>query len=340
MRCNFLLSLLFVPALLHAAPAPDAAAKDRFQQSLVAAVKSSGLTAGVAIKDLVSGEEFLVQPDAVFPQGSSIRIHLVTELFRQAAANKLSLSEVRPLPESALTGGSGVLRYLDRNTTTMSLRDYAVMMIAVNDHSAANFLTDVVGMENVNASLAAQGTPEIKFQRRVMNRRDFPGGPENEGTPRAVMRALELIHRGAVVDRPTSAAILEVLSVSEVSYFRRELPRGVMFAGRSGSGPTMRCDAGIVLLPDRPFVLCVMIKGLPFTGAYDYAKPDALIAAVTQLALRRFMPDAADPRRKGRTATPGSGQTTTSSSSSSNESEFIFGKSSSMSAAAIFAESK
>ncbi len=337
MHSSRIVLLSLVTACSWAAAASDVA-REQFQQSLAAAVKSSGLDAGVAIKDLSSGEEFLLQPDTLFPQGSSIRIHLVAELFRQAAAKKLSLHEVRTLPESAVTAGSGVLRFLNRDTVSMSLRDYAVLMIAVNDHSAANFLTDVVGMENVNASLAAQGTPAIKFQRRVMSRREYPVGPENVGTPRAVMRALELIHRGAVVDRATSDAIIEVLSVPEVSYFRRELPRGVLFAGRSGSGPTMRCEAGIVRLKERPFVLCVMIKGLPFTGAYDYSKPDALIAAVTQLALRRFAPAAGDGRRKISRLTPGAGHTTTSSSS--NESEFMFVKSSSMSATAILAESR
>ncbi len=326
--------LLLAPVLVHAAAPVAARERERFQKSLADAVRSSGLDAGVAIKDLVSGDEFLIQADAVFPQGSSIRIHLVAELFRQAAAGRLSLAEVRPLPESALTGGSGVLRFMDRGTVSLSLRDYAVLMIAVNDHSAANFLTDIVGMENINASLSAQGTPEIHFRHRVQSRREALGAPENEGTPRAVMRALELLHRGAVVDRATSDAIIEVLAVPEVAYFRRDLPFGVRFAGRSGSGPTMRCDVGIVLAAERPFVLCVMVKGLPFTPSRDYSKPDSLIAGITQLAVRYFMPDAIRPKLKGRADDfRPAGQTTTSSSS--NEPALMLVKSSSTSTAAM-----
>ncbi len=336
MRCPLFVALLIAVLPLSAAPAP-VAERERFQKSIADAVKSSGLDAGVAIKDLVSGDEFFVQPDAAFPQGSTIRIHLVAELFRQAAAGKLSLDEPRALPDSARAGGSGVLRHMGTGSVSMSLRDYAVLMIAVNDHSAANFLTDVVGLENISASLQAQGTPEIKFRRRVMSRRDYPGGPENEATPRAVMRALELLHRGAVVDRATSDAIIEVLAVPEVSYFSRQLPYGVRFAGRSGSGPTMRCDAGIVLASERPFVICVMVKGLPFTPSRDYSKPDALITGITQLAVRHFIPGAMSPKLRGHTNTP-EGHYTTTSSSSSNASEFMFVKSSSVSAEAIRTE--
>ena len=67
----------------------------------------SGLHAAVAIKDLVSGDESLVNSDKVFPQGRSIRIHLIAELFRPAAAKKVPLDDVRPLSVSArMTGAS------------------------------------------------------------------------------------------------------------------------------------------------------------------------------------------------------------------------------------------
>lgn len=292
------IGFLFAATGALAAPALD---KAGFEKELGVLVQASGLHAGVAIKDLNGGDEFLLGADDVFPQGSSIRIHLVCELYRQHAAKKLSVDEVRPLPESARTGGTGVLRYMKPGSVAMSLRDYAILMISANDHSAANFLTDVVGIANINASLAAQGTPEIKFQRKTMSRRDASVPVENEATPRATMRALELIHRGSIVDRATSDAILEVLAVPEVSYFRRELPPGVAFAGRSGSGPTMRCDAGIVLLRDRPFVLCVMVKDLqmPSRSRRDYSKADALIGDVTRLALRYFGGGPSSMRHKG-----------------------------------------
>ena len=190
LRITGLISCLF---LAGAAWAAGAEASSVFRARITReATRLPGFSVGVAIKDLRSGEEFLVNPDAEFPQGSTIRIHLVTELFRQAAAGRLSVDEVRPLPDSVRTGGFGVLRHLGHGTVSLSLRDYAALMMMVNDNTAANFLTDILGMDNVNSSLAAQGTPEIRFRRKAVSRRDAPADlPENTGTPRAAMRALE-----------------------------------------------------------------------------------------------------------------------------------------------------
>jgi hypothetical protein len=259
MLLRLLASLLLALAGTSALAAAESARSAAFLSQLRAAASTPGYQVGFAIKDLVTGEEFLHQPDRVFPQGAAIRIHLVTELHRQAAAGKLSLSEVRLLPEAVRTGGFGVLRHLGHGTVSLSLRDYAALMLMVNDNTAANFLTDVLGMANVNASLVAQGTPELKFQRRAISRHAAPPDlPENEGTPRAAMRALALIHEGKVVDRATSDAILEILALPESAPFRRDLPPGVRFAGESGSSPTMRCEEGIVLLAEHPYIYCAM----------------------------------------------------------------------------------
>jgi beta-lactamase class A len=289
-----ILPLLFFAVVLRSEPTAET--NNMFFGKMVTELAaSSKMSAGIAIKDLTSGEEFLFNADDVFPQGSSIRIHIVSELYRQAAAKKISVDEIRSFPDSARTPGFGVLSHMGKGSVLMSLRDYAILMIMVNDNSAANFLTDILGMENVNASLVAQGTPEIKLRRKAMPRQDVVNFPDNVGTPHSVMRSLALLHNGEVVDRATSDAILKVLALPEVSYFRRNLPAGVMFAGRSGSGVGARTDVGIVMLKGRPYILCVMVKDLgpgP-VGGPNYTKADAFIGNVTKLAQQYFTSKAA-----------------------------------------------
>ncbi len=297
LQAFFLFSILTFGLRAEPTDTTDSA---RLQKSITDFAETATMTVGIAIKDLTSGEEFLFNADDEFPQGSSIRIHIVAELYRQAAAKKVTVNEPRAFPESARTPGFGVLSHMNKGTVLMSLHDYAVLMIMVNDNSAANLLTDILGMDAINASLAAQGTPAIKLQRKATPRQENQPIPDNVGTPRAVMRALELLHRGEVVDRATSDAILNVLALPEVSYFRRNLPAGMVFAGRSGSGTNSRCDTGIVMFKARPYVLCVMLKDLPLNpdAGPRFAKADAFIGHVTQLAQKFFSAKSASESAK------------------------------------------
>jgi beta-lactamase class A len=263
-----------------------------FQQKLEKLAKESGYKVGIAIKDLTDGKEFLVNPDGVFPQGSCIRIHIVTELFRQAAAGKVSLTAAQPVPDSARTGGFGILRYMDAKTLTMSLRDYAALMMMVNDNTAANLLTDLLGMETINASLIAQVTPELKFQRRAISRRTAPANlPENVGTPRAAMKALQLIYEGQIVDRATSREILDLLALPSATFIQVELPENTRFAGESAANSTMRCEEGIVLLKDRPYIFCVMFTHPPVYNrgeSRQRSQKDEFVERVSRTTLAYF----------------------------------------------------
>lgn len=263
-----------------------------FQQKLENLAKESGYKVGIAIKDLTNGKEFLVNPDGVFPQGSCIRIHIVTELFRQAAAGKVSLTAAQPVPDSARTGGFGILRYMDAKTLTMSLRDYAALMMMVNDNTAANLLTDLLGMETINASLIAQGTPELKFQRRAISRRTAPANlPENVGTPRAAMKALQLIYDGQIVDRATSREILDLLALPSATFIQVELTENTRFAGESAANSTMRCEEGIVLLKDRPYIFCVMFTHPPVYNrgeSRQRSQKDEFVERVSRTTLAYF----------------------------------------------------
>jgi hypothetical protein len=64
---------------------------------------------GVAIKDLTTGEEILINDQLVFPTGSSIKIPVLIELHKQASAGKYKLTDQRWVERADKVGGSGVI---------------------------------------------------------------------------------------------------------------------------------------------------------------------------------------------------------------------------------------
>src|SRR5689334_11816418 len=85
----------------------------------------------VAVKDLTSGDEFLINGDEIMPQASSIKIAILADLFLQAQQGKVSLGEAYVVRQQDLVPGSDVLLGLTPGYTRLNLRDLASIMVAV-----------------------------------------------------------------------------------------------------------------------------------------------------------------------------------------------------------------
>ena len=251
------LTILVWGSLAHSADDP---LKGQFAQRLRSIAETSDAVVGIAIKNLVTGEKVFINENVVFPQASSIKIHILAELFHQAEEGKIRLSDVVLLHPAVRVGGSGVLNELGESTVSMSLRDYAVLMIVLSDNTATNLLIKQVGMDNVNRFLQSQGAVKTKLQRMMMDVKAAAEGRENVGTPKEVSMILEKLYRGELVSKKSSNDMLSILQKPKEGPIRAGVPADITVANKEGDIEGVRCDVGIVYLPKAPYVICVMTK--------------------------------------------------------------------------------
>ena len=255
-------SFLLLAASTTLVSASDNSLRTKFSSRVNAICDTSDCIVGVAIKDLKSGEELLINENEVFPQASCIKIHILAELYRQAAAKKISLAEIKTLPAAMKVGGAGILSQLGDNTVSMTLRDYAVCMMVESDNAATNLLIDVVGMNGVNASLQSIGATRTKLQRVMMDAKASAEGRENISTPRDVMMVLEKLENGSLVNGQSRKDMIEIMCKEKKTPLREGVPAPVKVADKSGELDGVRCGVGIVYLENNPYVICVMTKML------------------------------------------------------------------------------
>jgi len=236
---------------------------------------------GVAIKDLTTGEEILINERLVFPTGSSIKIPLLIELHKQAAEGKFKLTDQRWVERKDQVGGSGVIGRFGDHTSSLSLRDLALLMIELSDNTATNMLIDQVGMANVNRTLDDLGLKQIRLRRKMIDTRASARGDENIATPREAMRLMEMLHRGEVINRALSDDVLTLLKVRKSSPIPKLLPANVVIANKPGGIEGVACDWGLVLVPNRPYTIAVMTN-------YIGEGADDAIAKVSKLAYDYF----------------------------------------------------
>lgn len=219
---------------------------------------------GVAVEDLNSGRKAFRREDEVFPQASTIKVAVLAELYRQSqqslqgVSGKAKLTDTYTVQASDLVADSDIMGGLTPGVSVVTNRDLATMVVAVSDNSATNVLIDRVGINNVNALLDSLGLPHTRLRRKMMDIKAASEGRENVSTPREMLSLLEQIYRGKVVNKELTDDLIKVLSTHKESWIARDLPEGLRVADKTGELEGVRNDCGIILVPNRPYILCAM----------------------------------------------------------------------------------
>jgi beta-lactamase class A len=264
-----LLAAHSVSARAQAPPLPSAlrAGFERRVQEIAGRVDG---VVGYAIVDLTTGERIGHLERETFPTASAIKLAIVYELFKQAEEQRIDLEERATLDRRQAVGGTGVL--VEMGTPTLSVRDYAVLMVTLSDNTATNVLIDRLGIDRIAARMRGLGLGGTKLRRHMMDTAAARRGDENVSTPDELVRLLEAMND----DMPKA---IELLKKPKENRLRKGLPEGVASADKSGELDGVRVDAGIVFAKNRPYALCVMTTFLKNEGEGERAIVDISRAA-------------------------------------------------------------
>jgi|HigsolmetaAR202D_1030399.scaffolds.fasta_scaffold07546_2 Beta-lactamase class A len=213
---------------------------------------------GVAAIDLTTGQTMHYHGDVVFPQASSIKIPILIRMFRAARAGEFSLNDQITLTSKDKVGGSGHLQQaLAKGPVTLSIRELVTAMIETSDNTATNRCIAMVKMERVNRMLDEMGFLNTRLRRIMMDTAAAGRDEENVSTPNEMARLVEKIYRKEAAHEEDCNEMLAIMKRVKASLHKAVPPR-VEVASKPGGVPGVKCETGIVYLPNRPFVLSVM----------------------------------------------------------------------------------
>ncbi len=239
-------------------------------------------TAGVYIKSLNTGAMAEENEDVVIPMASLFKVPILIELLRQQSLGMSDMNTTIRLQQKDWAGGSGVLQaQIGKEFQVHDLIDY---MIGVSDNVAALALLNLVGTDNVNLTLQANGLEKTRLRIGDMSR-DW-GGPagENTTTAREMGLLMEKLATGKLLNpRYTKEAIRLLSQKQRESFLPTLLPPNVEVAHKSGELPQVCHDAGIVYGRHSQFVVVVLTSDL---GNYDDAEQS--ISRVAKVAYDYF----------------------------------------------------
>ena len=299
---HLLISALLAAALQSAGAGKTVMKLDAFE----AAVREFDGVAGLAARNLLTGEEIAVNADTPFPTASAIKTAVMLEAYHQAAEGKLKLDTAVTLTDADKVGGSGVLNGLS-DGVSLPVRDLIHLMIVVSDNTATNLLVHRLGTRNIDDRLAGYGLTQTKLFRPTF--RDgkpdvFPDLEKEFGlgmaTPREMAALMALIANGKAVSGDASASMLDTLRrQQDRTMIPRLLPASVQVGNKTGTDTekiaddrgrrgAIRVDAAIVTGAGVRYVIAVFTRrGADTRGGPDNAGV-LLGAKLSQLVFERF----------------------------------------------------
>jgi beta-lactamase class A len=251
-------------------------------------VSGSGAEVAVAFRMLDGSGEMLIDPDKSFHAASTMKIPVMVELFRQAAARQLSLDEpltIRNEFRSIVDGSPYTLNVEDDSDRevyaavgrAMPLQQLCELMITVSSNFAANLLIEKLGVGNIRATVTRLGADGMQVLRGVEDDKAFQKGLNNTTTARGLMILLESLYRGRAVNPSLDARMVEILKRQKfITGIPAGVPPGIAVAHKTGTITRIHHDAAIVYAP-RPYVLVVLVRGIE-----KEEKSAALIAEISR----------------------------------------------------------
>lgn len=141
---------LAVLVVLPASAQNDAALTARLQSSIAGFHGQVSLYA----KDLATGRTVTIDADQPVPTASVIKLTVLYDALQQIRAGRAHFDDKLTLRKQDQVPGSGVLLFLD-TPLTLTLKDALTLMIAVSDNTATNLAIDHLGLQAIDATIAA-----------------------------------------------------------------------------------------------------------------------------------------------------------------------------------------
>ena len=233
---------------------------------------------GWHLKDLNTGATANRNGDVVVPSASTRKIAIMMAALKAVHEGKLDLEQPVVMEAKYQNNDSGCFQHLQPGFS-IQFQDALTMMIIVSDNTSTGTVSDMVGLDQVNAlcrSIGMKGTNHLVGLPPLGLGRKHTLDMVNTTTPNDVGLLLGIILQGTkdaeTASRLGSTPALCRLAVDILSWQKlrnklpAHLPLGTKVAHKTGTGYESRNinDAGIIYQDDNPlFILTAYTEHVP-----------------------------------------------------------------------------
>ncbi len=247
-------------------------ARDNSFTQLKAAVQSfaEDFDGRIAVSyiNLANGEIYDLNEKLPFVAASSIKMSIVTQLYKRIAEGELELTQTlkydsRPYPEGDYEFGSGVV-YEQPDGTEFSIGRTAQLAITISDNCATNMIIRKLGGIDAVAPLLDQISAVVPYRQQISykNYKDAFESGKHRTSSKDLATYASYLYESWRSDKEAFDPLMNDLQNTIFDFgVQTLLPEGTIVAHKIGTNNNYRAenDVGIVFA-DEPYVICVMTE--------------------------------------------------------------------------------
>jgi beta-lactamase class A len=247
-------------------------------------IQTSGADVSVAFRTLDGTQELLVQADKPFPSSSAIKIAVMIELYAEAEARELRLSDPLLVTSGSQNDAQAGTSHADAKDDpaygsigkTLTLRELCEEMTARGSLRAESLLIEKLGAPRIRNRLHELGADGVEFIGSLESDTAPAEGPGNTETAHDLMVLLWALAKGEAVSPDAAQEMIGMLA--------RSIPYQGIAAGLPGSPDAAQGTAGFaenhqeaaIVYGPHSFVIVIVIRDV-----HDHTASNALSAQIT-----------------------------------------------------------
>lgn len=208
---------------------------------------------GIYFEYLPSGNSIGINASNEYILVSLLKIPVVMAVYLQVEQGKVNLNDVLTVQQKDLDSQFGTL-YQKGSGTKITVKDAILLTLADSDNTAKNVLGHLVSNDDILDVFDSLDIPEDSDQNTPVV------SPKNYSS---ILRSLYL---SSYLDRKYSNLLLDDMTKSHFNdQITQPIPNNIKIAHKIGVREVVNdipvySDCGIIYLPHRPYILCIMTK--------------------------------------------------------------------------------
>lgn len=229
---------------------------------------------GIYFEYLPTGVNIGVNEKDEFYRASLIKLPLVIRAYKMMEDGSIKKDEILKVRRDLLDSSYGDL-WKQGGGTDISLSDVINLILTKSDNTAYNILLD-----RVNQVLKEKNANSEKGISEVYDFFDIPKADSENNfrvTPKSYASILKSLYFASYLNYQSSNEIIDILTKSTfTNSLSKYLPASIKVAHKNGSYDVVgdekdvHSDCGIVYVPERAYLLCIMVNSSDEQKSFKY----------------------------------------------------------------------